>query len=696
MKNFEETVIKPVEAIQDDITSMKESSKKWQRLSSLADASAIKVAGLKKNSNKLDEAEAELADLKKQTATAAIETGTSMNALAAKRRLLVLDSACRFLELQKVYLDEYNALMKECLPELQSCRSRIKADLEDIPNALRRVPMAIAQDACISGYLQGYLYRKTKMNFTRRSYFILDNGILSCYEDLDSESPKWKLDMLTCSVKPTTDSTRNFCFDVISPSKTRTLQADSHETMNRWIAALQEAIGSQLDKQRISRPGRRTSAASSTTKANAEAAEEKKKREEDINSLYDADEENRKCADCGEPNPTWISINLGILMCLECSGIHRSMGTHISKVRSLNLDSLHHETRHYILALGNRRVNQVFGPDVLTAIPNSFGERLNPTSTRKDREAWIKAKYAEKIFVETYRGPSIQLDLVAAIRQQDLPKCFLLYAQGANLNFKYEGDASRQPLHYAADGEDAMIIMFLVQNGAQVNATDANGTTALHIAATGHVTCAAMLCRFKAKIEAQDNEGKTPVDIALTSQNADVITLLRLAKLVREGGDEKSFSEALDSFTTDLSKYGTSSSSSSSSTVLTLPSSLVSSSPGSLQKVSRTASESMHRSNNSHESPAMNASRHPQPHHQHQHHQHQHHNSSSPPAAEPHILSASAGKEATPLSSSAGSSSHSGTNLASDIRSSSGSNNSSGSSATSSFSFSSKLDTKRR
>ena len=49
---------------------------------------------------------------------------------------------------------------------------------------------------------------------------------------------------------------------------------------------------------------------------------------------------NSACVDCGKTNPEWISLNLGVLMCLECSGVHRAMGVHITKVRSLTLDTL--------------------------------------------------------------------------------------------------------------------------------------------------------------------------------------------------------------------------------------------------------------------------------------------------------------------------------------------------------------------
>ena len=49
---------------------------------------------------------------------------------------------------------------------------------------------------------------------------------------------------------------------------------------------------------------------------------------------------NDKCCDCGSSDPEWLSVNLGVLMCIHCSGRHRELGVQYSRIRSLKLDAI--------------------------------------------------------------------------------------------------------------------------------------------------------------------------------------------------------------------------------------------------------------------------------------------------------------------------------------------------------------------
>ena len=100
---------------------------------------------------------------------------------------------------------------------------------------------------------------------------------------------------------------------------------------------------------------------------------------------------NNVCVDCGDDDPEWASVNHGIVMCIECSGIHRNLGSHVSQVRSLFLDCLSEEQTARLTTVGNYRFNQEREADL--------GRCFKP-SPRDDRE--VKQKFIVRKYRDSF------------------------------------------------------------------------------------------------------------------------------------------------------------------------------------------------------------------------------------------------------------------------------------------------------
>ncbi|KAF3617311.1 putative ADP-ribosylation factor GTPase-activating protein AGD15, partial [Capsicum annuum] len=124
--------------------------------------------------------------------------------------------------------------------------------------------------------------------------------------------------------------------------------------------------------------------------------------------------ENRECADCRGRAPRWASINLGIFICLQCSGIHRSLGVHISKVRSTTLDTWLPEQVAFMQCVGNEKSNNYWEAD------------LPASEDRSDIGKFIRTKYQDKKWASRYApqpAPSNMTDETIEFEEKaDIPR----------------------------------------------------------------------------------------------------------------------------------------------------------------------------------------------------------------------------------------------------------------------------------
>ncbi|KAK7431062.1 hypothetical protein QQZ08_002343 [Neonectria magnoliae] len=308
-------------------------------------------------------------------------------------------------------------------------------------------------------------------------WIVLDQGKLSEYSN-------WKqkldlhmdpIDLRMASVREARNAERRFCFEVITPNFKRVYQATSEEDMNSWILSINNALQSAMEgrayqgkptssngdsslKRDIGSvltgktqsvghgahnphsntgvPSRRITVGARPTAVRTASSGYDENPDRLLQMVRDNDQGNMWCADCGSGSKVeWVSINLGIILCIECSGIHRSLGTHISKVRSLTLDikSFTVDIVELLLLIGNRVSNMVWEA--------KLDQSLKPTvqATREQRLRFITAKYVDRIYVEPIsptlsRYGTADETLLAAIKKNEIQQVLYALALGAKPN----------------------------------------------------------------------------------------------------------------------------------------------------------------------------------------------------------------------------------------------------------------------
>ncbi|KAG2612755.1 ADP-ribosylation factor GTPase-activating protein AGD12-like isoform X1 [Panicum virgatum] len=106
--------------------------------------------------------------------------------------------------------------------------------------------------------------------------------------------------------------------------------------------------------------------------------------------------DNLICADCSAPDPKWASANIGVFICLKCSGVHRSLGTHVSKVLSVTLDQwTDDEINSMIEVGGNSYANAIYE----AFLPEGY-HKPHPDSSQEERADFIRSKYESQEFLK--------------------------------------------------------------------------------------------------------------------------------------------------------------------------------------------------------------------------------------------------------------------------------------------------------
>ncbi|XP_059506519.1 arf-GAP with Rho-GAP domain, ANK repeat and PH domain-containing protein 3 isoform X2 [Stegostoma tigrinum] len=247
-----------------------------------------------------------------------------------------------------------------------------------LQNAVKEYHFSSSRRVGSMAFCQKYSCLEMK-GYKSKVYAALCTDILWLYKNEQSFKTGIGITMIEVQGATIRDNNRK-SFEIITPFKTFSFAAESEREKKEWIEALQDSIAETLSDYEVA---------------------------EKIWS----NKSNRACADCKAQNPDWASINLCVVICKKCAGEHRGLGTTMSKVQSLKLDTSiwSNEIVQLFIDLGNDKANRFWAARVTP------GEELDTDATIERRREFIKLKYRDG----TFRGPhpkfATQNELIKAL-----------------------------------------------------------------------------------------------------------------------------------------------------------------------------------------------------------------------------------------------------------------------------------------
>ncbi|CAM9560033.1 unnamed protein product, partial [Phaeothamnion confervicola] len=377
----------------------------------------------------------------------------------------------------------------------------------------------------------GHLWKRSnnvRKDWKRRYFFIQSGRLYYQRHEVAVSPPVSVCDIKLCTVRECDkDADLRFCFEIISPKqRTYMLQAEDDASRQSWVEAIRQEIEHLLctaGSRRGSVAGAGASGGDSSVSPGASFHGGSRHgggggggpsgpvgphvaTNIPVACLVRLCKANPTCVDCGAPAPEWASINLGVLMCIECSGIHRSMGVHVSKVRSLTLDRWTGVLLQLMERLGNRKANAVWEGAVPPEAETAAGGGSGGPVDRATREAWIRDKYVRRRFLApafgseiaaaaAARGDVVAATVAAAARREeasrqmfdaalsgDVERVLFCLAHGADVNWANNAEAGATAAHQAARSGQTLVLELLSQNGANLDAVDMTEQAPLDIA----------------------------------------------------------------------------------------------------------------------------------------------------------------------------------------------------------------------